>query len=310
MIRSKGISAAMSKLIAVLILLWPLACFAEDPNPSPIEQTDYYSPDNVLKFADCLFYSKDYLRAAAEYQRYLFLNRESGDTEFIYYLIIKSVFRGGDYQRCWKLLNEFALRYPASPRLNEVPLYKAIVLNRQRNFNGSLELAQAIDSKNPELRAGLMALDYLQLGDYDRARQLACGFAAEGRSIAGPSSMDKYNIELPALCNYISSADTLRFKSRFLAGLYSAIIPGAGKAYSGRFTDGIYSLLVIGLTGWQAYNGFHDDGRRSTKGWIFGILSGGFYLGNIYGSVIAADLHNHQVHEKFVQGLQFEITLP
>ena len=36
------------------------------------ESFEYYSPENVLKFADFLYEQEDYLRAASEYQRYLF----------------------------------------------------------------------------------------------------------------------------------------------------------------------------------------------------------------------------------------------
>ena len=300
----------MSKLIAALILLWPIVCFAQNPDSLNKKQPDYYSPENVLKFADHLFEAEDYLRAAGEYQRYLFLNRESEDSEDVTYRMIKSVFRGGDYQRCRKLLDEFAPRYPASPLIGEMPLYKAIVLYRQRYFNESLESIQAVSPENSGLRTELIALDYFQLGEYNLARQKACGSDTAGTSAGISSTLKRYDLELAAICNYISAADTLPFKSRFLAGLYSTIIPGAGKIYCGRMADGIYALLVIGLTGWQAYDGFHDGGSRSTKGWIFGILSGGFYLGNIYGSAIAADLHNRRVHERFVQGLQIEITLP
>ena len=49
---------------------------------------DYYSPDNILKFADFLYEQGDYLRAASEYQRYLFYNSEDGtDGEQIRYKI-------------------------------------------------------------------------------------------------------------------------------------------------------------------------------------------------------------------------------
>jgi TM2 domain-containing membrane protein YozV len=80
-----------------------------------------------------------------------------------------------------------------------------------------------------------------------------------------------------------------------LAGTLSAIIPGTGRIYAGRLTDGLYSLLVIGTTGWQAYEGFQDDGVRSTRGWIYGAVCGFFYLGNVYGSVVAVKIHNDRL---------------
>ncbi|MEJ2567876.1 MAG: hypothetical protein P8Z50_03225 [candidate division WOR-3 bacterium] len=52
--------------------------------------------------------------------------------------------------------------------------------------------------------------------------------------------------------------------------------------------------MTVGITGWQAYEGFKADGVHSVKGWIFGVVGGIFYLGNIYGSVVAADIYNEE----------------
>ena len=84
----------------------------------------------------------------------------------------------------------------------------------------------------------------------------------------------------------------MKYKSRFLAGSLSAIIPGMGKVYSGRWKDGIISLLFVAGTGYQAYRAFNDKGIESVYGWIMGSLSLGFYIGNIYGSAKAARLYN------------------
>jgi hypothetical protein len=65
-----------------------------------------------------------------------------------------------------------------------------------------------------------------------------------------------------------------------------------GKVYSGRWKDGLVSLLFVGATGFQAYRGFSQKGSESIYGWIMGSLSVGFYIGNIFGSVKAAKIYN------------------
>ena len=54
-----------------------LSCLAAE------EPIDYYTPENVRKFADFLYEQGDYLRAAGEYQRYLFYQpRESEEMRY------------------------------------------------------------------------------------------------------------------------------------------------------------------------------------------------------------------------------------
>ncbi|MCD5383470.1 hypothetical protein LR066_01750 [candidate division WOR-3 bacterium] len=83
-------------------------------------------------------------------------------------------------------------------------------------------------------------------------------------------------------------------KSPAIAGLLSSVVPGAGKIYSGRSIDGIQSFITVGAAALQAYLGFRKDGIRSIRGWISSSVGVVFYLGNIYGSVIAARIHNEE----------------
>ena len=57
-------------MVFLTTMLLPFAA-AEEP-------IDYYTPENVRKFADFLYEQGDYLRAAGEYQRYLFSSAGQG----------------------------------------------------------------------------------------------------------------------------------------------------------------------------------------------------------------------------------------
>jgi hypothetical protein len=74
----------------------------------------------------------------------------------------------------------------------------------------------------------------------------------------------------------------------FVAGLLSAVVPGAGRVYSGRTAEGIYSFILFSLAAWQSIDGFHDDGRESIKGWTAGSIGIVLYAGNVYVSFATA----------------------
>ena len=77
------------------------------------EPRDYYSPDNVRKFADFLYEEGDYLRAAGEYQRYLFYQPRESDQ--IHYKIARCYRLGGQSEKAIQLYETFLQVYPDSP---------------------------------------------------------------------------------------------------------------------------------------------------------------------------------------------------
>lgn len=97
---------------------------------------------------------------------------------------------------------------------------------------------------------------------------------------------------ISGLKNLSKQAKAFKPKKPWVAVMMSAILPGSGKFYTGNYKDGIFSLLVVGGSAFQAYRGFNKDGVSSTSGWIFAGLTTGFYAGNVYGSAKSAQVYN------------------
>ena len=70
--------------------------------------------------------------------------------------------------------------------------------------------------------------------------------------------------------------------SPFRAAFISAIVPGAGRMYSGRISDGIFGLYSFSLYGSAAYNS--NKSGRKIAGPILGIIASYVYLSEIYGA--------------------------
>lgn len=85
---------------------------------------------------------------------------------------------------------------------------------------------------------------------------------------------------------------TAGWKSPFWAGVFSAVLPGSGKIYTGDTDDGITAFILTSVFSYLAYTNFEHE--HTTRAWIFTLSTAGFYLGNIYGSVISAQLHNRK----------------
>ncbi|MEO9475215.1 MAG: hypothetical protein ABJG41_06760 [Cyclobacteriaceae bacterium] len=97
---------------------------------------------------------------------------------------------------------------------------------------------------------------------------------------------------------------THKSKSPFLAGLFSAIVPGSGKYYIGQFGRGTMALMSNAIFALQAYEGYRKDGSKSPTFIVFGSIFSVFYVANIWGSVVAV-----RVQEKSFYDTQDEMVV-
>ena len=267
------------------------------------EAPDYYSPENVRKFADFLYEQGDYLRAADEYQRYLFYKpRES---EQIRYKIAVSYRFGGKTEQAIQGFETLLRTYPESQFASRAYYQIGATYFLMDQFDQSaLFLHEALpyitDARQHAESKQLIGLSYLKQKQWSEA----------GEVFKTLLESDVMPVREKAMVygNYAEKGAGVSTRSPFLAGTLSTIVPGAGRLYTGRFSDALTSLVTVGLTGWQAYDGFRRDGISSAKGWTLGTLCGIFYVGNIYGSVISARVYNRQVTDEFLATLT--VALP
>jgi TM2 domain-containing membrane protein YozV len=258
---------------------------------------DYYSPENILKFADHLYQEKDYLRAAGEYQRYLLYSPQDADS--VLYKIGLCYRLAGDTGRAINYFRKIAPRDSDNPLRFSANYQIAYTYFLDDQHENSLQyLNQILDNtKNPDEQGKLQilaAFNYLYQKRWSDAEHVLDSMAARDENL---------NLTASSLKARAREGMDLPRKSPILAGLFSAVIPGTGKIYCSEYGDGIYSLIITGITGWLAWNGFRENGIRSVSGWVFGSVCSVFYAGNLYGSAIAARMYNHRLEADLLKRL-------
>ena len=267
------------------------------------EPLDYYSPENVRKFADFLYEQGDYLRAAGEYQRFLFYQPRESD--LIHYRIALCYRLGDNSEKAIEAFETFLHTYPDSQLANSAHYQIGVSYFLMERFRQSVNyldaaLPRIADVRYRAVSQELIGLSYLMQKECFEADRIFTGLQESQVAEVRESAKLYYN--------YAVQGTQLPSRSPFLAGILSTIIPGAGRLYSGRIGDALTSLLTVSLTGWQAYDGFRRDGLSSAKGWTLGALSGIFYVGNIYGSVISARVYNQHVADEFLATLSIKLS--
>lgn len=99
-------------------------------------------------------------------------------------------------------------------------------------------------------------------------------------------------------------------KSPFLAGVYSAVIPGAGKWYAGKKKQGIAAFLPVVSLGAVAYEAYRKGGVKSARFIAFGSLFSLFYIGNIWGSVMSVNVRKHEFNREYENKILFNMHIP
>ncbi|MDD9972368.1 MAG: tetratricopeptide repeat protein [Candidatus Poribacteria bacterium] len=280
------------------------------------ESIEYYASENVRKFADFLYEEGDYLRAAGEYQRYLFYTSgskagleneptgEGTDGDQIRYKIAVCYRFAGQAEQAIQGFETLLKTHPEGQFASRAYYQIGATYFLTDQFEQSVQflrgaLPRIADTRQHAEAEQLIGLSYLMQKQWSEAGEVFEGLQKSGMLMVSEKAKVYHK--------YAEAGARLPTRSPFLAGVLSTIVPGAGRFYTGRIGDALNSLFVVGITGWQAYDGFRRDGISSVKGWTIGTLSGIFYVGNIYGSVISARVYNHNVADEFLATLSVEI---
>ena len=250
-----------------------------------------YHPKNLLRFANHLYKTGDFVRAAAEYERFLYLSPEYHAPDSVS-LTIALAHQQRD--RFDLALNQFRDLLKTYPRSEIVSLARYGIprnLHSMARWGEILGMADDPPSGYADSFWLMKSSAAFHTGEFDHAWKYL-ELAAEVH--------DKSRFT-----DLLEKAENTNAVSPWLAGMSSALIPGSGRLLYGRTGDGVYSFVTIAVTGGIACLGYRS--QRNITAVVATIATAAFYGGNIYGSYVGAKHHNRQADKK-MQGEYFRYT--
>lgn len=241
-----------------------------------INAQDLYSTDNLIQFGDYLYHNQEYSSAIREYKHALFLD----NSKTYYHLnLFNAYLKTGEYS---KGIREYENLHPFLISGNDsLEMVYGKLLIHAGEYPKLDTLVQFSSSLSDDQKIFLSSSQKLMSGEWYKYK--------ENKTTAPALIVPEYYQSI------VTDIQTARYKSPYISLGLSAIVPGSGKMYSGYWRDGISSLMVIGLTAWQAYRGFTIYDNKNAYSWIFAGLSATFYISNLYGSFKAAGMKNHTI---------------
>jgi tetratricopeptide (TPR) repeat protein len=236
------------------------------------------SPSNIKKFADYLFCTDDYLRAALEYEKYL----SSYYNDTVEFKIGLSYSKIGNYSTAveWfnKINNNSRFFADAGNEYFKSLLQSGNYYNFRKNY-----------SKNNLNKNKIINGEKLFYFSY---------FFTDDKLPPEVDFLKPFNSkEENAIKEFYERKMDPPYKSITAAVIMSALIPGSGKIYTGQVGDGIIAAISTCLCGYLAYDNF--KAKHDFRGWIFSGLTAFFYAGNIYGSAASAQIYNAGIRFDF-----------
>jgi TolA-binding protein len=281
----------LSVLLLAVTPLWsqpPQLSGANDP------LTD---ASQILGFAEALFNDGDYFRAITEYKRFLFLYPTDARAGRVQLQIGRSYQHGQQWEDARKTFEEIAQRHPDADIRAEAAYRIGETSFRQGRYAQAIADLRPVAERYQQTPIGEQAR-YLLGWSYLRARQ----WPEASQTFATIAMTSPLFPSSRALADAAREGEDLPRKSPALAGLMSAVVPGTGHFYTGRWRDGTVALLLNGAflaAGLEAVSA----GNEAAAGLLL-FFEAAWYSGAIYGAVNAAQKYNLDLEERWLQGLE------
>lgn len=243
------------------------------------KDTNFFSPHNRLKFGEYLYKEKDYLRAIGEFKEYLKTN--SNDT--VHFKFADCFYKIGRYTEA-------------------ADNFKGLFFNSSLSEEARLMFYESYFFQNDfkTFRRLTEQTNYQSVKYYNEIERLkSTTYFFDDALLPNENIMLKPfpDSVQSKLSQFYYQKKFPKYKSPTTAVLFSILIPGAGKIYTGEIGNGITAFISTALSAYLAYANFKAD--HKFRGWLFTGLTAFFYGGGIYGSAASAQIYNARIRFNF-----------
>jgi tetratricopeptide (TPR) repeat protein len=290
-------------------MLMIILCIFAYENATASEQNSIIlKPEKQYNLAQKLFEEKEYLAAANEFIRFMYLfpdNKKIAEAQYKTAIAYSNAGRTEDAIRHFKKLS---LSDPQN-QFSVSGLFKLSELYTKINKPGEALLVlrnlliQTRDNETQDKICFILGWLMLDYGDQIMAgtQQKINPFEHAQRYFSQISEQGKKKYNINALINKLERIDKIKHKNPKLAGAL-AIIPGAGFLYCERYRDALVSFLLNSALIIASYKSFQNN--NPYLGGAIAFFETGFYAGNIYGSITSAHKYNKNRQDKYIEQLK------
>jgi len=253
------------------------------------------SDEAQLKVADAFMEEGEYYRAITEYKRLLILFPSSAGADYALFKIGMACYRGEEYESAAHSLALLRERPMAGGYAAQGRYFEGLSYWKLKKYEYAKVALRSVAVLCPHSGYAPRALIARALVSFDQDD--IAGSVNDLQKLMGSYPAHPGAMRAAEAVKLLGRYHNLPEKSRVLAGLMSAVIPGSGYMYAGHFKDGVTAFFINGLSVAGAMTGVSQD--NYAVGAIVGGVGLPFYAGNIHGSANAAKKWNAAAKDEF-----------
>ena len=263
------------------------------PSPAVVESA----------FADSLFREGDYLNAAHEYKRILFLHPDAPQSDFIAFRVAASYQNAGQLKNAIRAYQHLIDTYPESALIARAQnnIAQCHILSGDRKQSLTSLKRFLTEHKKSDLAPRVhftIGMLHIDKGEWAEANSV-------WNNVSLTYSDSPFAEVSDRLARMVKNAESLPHRSPTVAGALSVLVPGGGQVYNRRTVDGLSAFVSIALLGGASF--YYADQERYEVAVPIGILGVFLYGNSIYQSIQTARAFNLQQERLFRSKLQQEI---
>jgi outer membrane protein assembly factor BamD (BamD/ComL family)/TM2 domain-containing membrane protein YozV len=283
------------KLFQALVVFLPLFFLSSFSLAISAEKGVFITDEVQLKIAEAFMEEGEYYRAVTEYKKLLILFPDSEWADYALFRMGIAYYNGEEYASSVRSFSALRDKYPESSYIPEGYYFEGLGYWKLKRFKEARAAFDALAEDYPQSEHAPLALVAASLVGLEEGNIPLSTDRLERLINQYPEYpvSTKAKEAIPMIGQY----QRLPEKSKTLAAILSAIIPGSGYIYAGHWGDGITAFLINALWIAGVATGIHSGYYA-----VCGILAGvglPFYFGNIYGSANAAKKWNLGVKMDF-----------
>ena len=271
--------------------------FQTEVLPAQGERGRYIDEALQMELADQFFKEGDFIGAVREYKRFLFFFPHSVRVDEAMLKTAKSYFNEMKWDEAISCGDDLIRKSPPAPIKSEAFILQGDAWMEKKQYSQarlSFQSAQEIFPGTPLAEEAQLRLarTYLKEGSWKEAvrefRKLDRDSKLHPRAEYFAQGLDRIQ-EIPQ-------------KSPATAGVLSAILPGAGQAYSEEYGRAAISFLLNGLFIWGMVESFQH--KNYVVGGILTFFELGWYSANIINAVNSAHKYNRKKTQEYIDKLE------
>lgn len=258
-----------------------------------------------LGLADAFLAEGEFYRAITEYKKFLFLFPDSGKADSALFGVGTAYYRGEEFEPAARTFAAVLEKYGKGAHAAPSAYFEGVSLWKLGRFDRAEAVLDRVAALEPASEYAPLSLIGKSLLSYDARNDPGCR-GELARFLENYPQDARAERVLQTIVLLDRNREVPR-KSPAVAGVMSAVVPGSGYMYAGRYGDGVVALIVNGLFIAGTVAAIHQESYAVAA--IVGGIGLPFYVGNIYGSANAATKWNigvrKELREKIAVSLDY-----